>query len=70
MSKYQAPVTIEDLKGTFKQVWASRNGARLWIEVDPVEKVIVYEVVYKKDEIVETSHYWNLTEALDKFNSY
>ena len=70
MSKYQAPVTIDDLKGTFRYLWASRKGANLWIVVDPVHESIGYEVVYKKDEIVETFHHGNLTDALDKFNSY
>ena len=70
MPKVNEPLAIDDLQGTFRHLWVSVNDIRIWVEVDPVQEVIAYEVVYKKGEIVETSYYWSLFEALDKFNSY
>jgi len=70
MPKVNEPLATDDLRGTFRQLWASINGTRLWIEVDPVQEVISYEVVYKKGEIEETSYYGNLIDALARFNSY
>ena len=70
MSKYQAPVTIEDLKGVITITWISRKEAKLLVVVDLLQDLIGYEVKYKKNETEESSHFWNLTEALDKLNSY